>query len=175
VIRTNSATSSRIPSIDHVYLAHPVSGFDDAHLVFEAYYGRAVGPLPNLKYRLVGLWRHDDVVLKAIFEAPHVPVQHGEPILHRYESNMTVQQGQANYRYIVIPGYAGMVLKRLPYAYANAWLRMSLDENRRDMEAWTATQTPERLETLVFEQIEDVLGHFDPILVCLKPQVQEEF
>ena len=67
------------------------------------------GPLPELTYKLVGLWQHNTVLLRAYFEAEQIPMEHKELGFFRWEPALTTLR--AKYCYFSVPGGAGMFLK----------------------------------------------------------------
>lgn len=149
-------------------------------IIFEADYRPTTGPLPRLEYPLIGLWVHDKVVLRALFEASVVPTHEREPILHRYEGPTIVHQGQARYRYFSVPGHAGMILTNKGFAQVgldllHIWASLSQLTNVEAIKAWSDAYSlipisdsiaPEPVLTQVY----DLLHNFPPITLRLFPK-----
>lgn len=95
------------------------------------------GPLPTLRYPLLGLWQHNTIIVRAYFEADQVPMEHNEIGLYRWEPALTALR--AKYRYFNVPGGAGLFLNP---AQATRMVRSGDD-------------VPQRLE--------DICGNFGPL------------
>jgi len=67
------------------------------------------GPLPALNYKLLGLWQHNGIILRAYFEALEIPTEHNEIGFYRWEPALT--NSRAKYNYFNVPNAAGMFLK----------------------------------------------------------------
>lgn len=134
-------------------------------VIFKKDYRPATGPLPELRYDLTGLWVYENVVVRAIFKAPQVPMQNGELIFHRYESETITHQGQASYRYFSAAGYAGMILtkkalaKKLNVLVNEMWFSFSNSLNKEH-----AALFVDGSENLVVCAAEDQVSQRAPIL-----------
>lgn len=140
----------------------------DREVTFEGEYKPTTGPLPTLRYPLVGLWREPDGdkrVIKALFKASKVPVHGNEPILHRYEG--VSHQGHAKYRYFTVAGHAGMVLspQQLGRDLVGIAQHLMASANDETMKPWVEGAR-EGLYELV--SVPDQLGNFAPIILCRK-------
>jgi len=67
------------------------------------------GPLPALNYKLLGLWQHKGVILRAYFQANEIPTEHNEVAFYRWEPALTAVR--AKYQYFNVPNAAGLFLK----------------------------------------------------------------
>lgn len=134
-------------------------------IIFKRSYAPNVGPLPELSYKLIGLWTYKDIVVRVLFEAPEIPVQNTELIFHRYEGENIVHQGQANYRYFASAGYAGMILnkktfsKKLDLAVQEIWFSFSEKVNQN-----AAEQALSGSHHLELHKAVDRLGQLAPVL-----------
>lgn len=67
------------------------------------------GPLPPLRYPVIGLWQHAGTIIRAYLEASEIPVEHGEIGLFRWEPAITPLR--ARFWYYNVPGGLGLYLK----------------------------------------------------------------
>lgn len=141
-------------------------------VTFQGGYSPASGPLPTQIYTLRGLWLHDNVILKALFQAEKIPVHDSTPIFHRYESHNISQPGQAVYRYFTVPGFAGMILSQSGYTrvglpIASIFHHLDEDTNRDKLEIWREGKTPEFLDEHTLIEVPDQLGTYPPTILVL--------
>ena len=83
------------------------------YIYFQRFYRPDIGPLPDFRYKLLGLWETEGVLIKAYFEVDRYPSQEGELLWHRYESSNIISTGRASYRYFLVDQYGGMILSNV--------------------------------------------------------------
>lgn len=165
--------------IDPIHLIR-VDLNDQPRIIFEADYRPTTGPLPKRQYPLIGLWVHNGMIVRALFEAARVPTHEHEPIFHRYEGPEVVHQGQARYRYFTVPGYAGMILTKKSLVAAGipveeVWASLHEGTNQQQATEWAAkynTSPGPVCPTLI--RISDLLGGLPPIILCTIPQEERQ-
>lgn len=143
----------------------------DRTITFKGGYTPTKGPLPSCRYELLGLWLYEDTLLKAVFKADRIPTQDGEPILHRYEGEKTVQPAQATYRYFTFEGHAGMILSAQACAkmrLEQVWHFLDREANMTAATSWCDSEQLARLE-----EVEDMLGQFGPTMILKEKQNHE--
>jgi len=108
------------------------------------------GTLPELKYKLIGLWKLNNQIIRAFFEATEVPKENHELAYYRWEP--AANMARAKHFYFNVPDAAGMSLK---HNFITKLVR------GRDG---------------VPEYLEDICGNFSPLSLkdILKSQVYSE-
>lgn len=144
---------------------------------FDGRYHPNKGPLPQASYTLAGAWVYKEKLIKAVWQARDLPSQDGELILHRYEGPSITQPTQANYRYFVAPGYAGMVLNNQAYGKMGlpvmmAWQHMDTQANRRLAQAWLAELDPAEQSEVRLVEVHDQYNNFGSVVLSVKENSQ---
>lgn len=65
-----------------------------------------------MRYKLLNKWEFEGTLIKVYFEVDKYPTSAGELIFHRYEG--VTSHSRAKYKYFVVDGYGGAILKSLP-------------------------------------------------------------
>jgi hypothetical protein len=68
------------------------------------------GPLPELKYKLIGLWKLNKSIVRAFFEAEEIPIENNESAFYRWEP--VISPARSKHHYFYVPGAAGLSLKQ---------------------------------------------------------------